>query len=604
MKKYDFYSTNEIKPSGWLYSQLKIQAEGLSGNLDKMWPDVRDSSWIGGNREGWERVPYWLDGFIPLAYLLQDEDMISRAKKYIDAIIARQEDDGWICPCSKEKRPIYDTWAIELITKVLVVYYECSKDKRVPDVIYKALKNYYELLNSKKIRLFNWAKYRWFEVFIAINFTYKRTGESWLLKLAKIMKEQGADYDKFSSVWQTPQRMWQQKTHIVNLAMMLKSEAVSCDLLGEEYTDIAEKRREILKKYNGTATEMFTGDECLGGVSPIRGTELCSIVEQMYSYEHLYAYTGDDKWVERLEVLAFNALPATISDDMWTHQYDQMTNQIACKKFPFLPIFGTNSRSAHFFGLEPHYGCCTANFNQAWPKFALSTFMHNDEKIINVVPIPSKLNTGDVSISLETDYPFKNTLRYTISSEKDFEFEIRVPSFAKNLIVNGEKYNDDKLIFHIKKGDNKEIVITFTAEPEFKQYPTGLRFVKYGNLVFSVPIKVKKIMHEYKKRGVPRKFPYCDYELLPQSDWNYGFADETLSVLEGNISNVPFSSENPPITIKANVQKINWGLKRGYGLVCNEYPRSLKPKSEKTTIDLYPYGCSKLRMTVLPFVEK
>ena len=51
------FTTNEIKPHGWLLDQLKIQANGLSGNLDKMWPDVKDSSWIGGNKDGWERVP-------------------------------------------------------------------------------------------------------------------------------------------------------------------------------------------------------------------------------------------------------------------------------------------------------------------------------------------------------------------------------------------------------------------------------------------------------------------------------------------------------------------------------------------------------------------
>ena len=77
MKKplYGFYKTKNIKPRGWLYDQLKIQADSLTGNLDKVWPDVRDSKYIGGDREGWERVPYWLDGFIPLAYLLDDEDM-------------------------------------------------------------------------------------------------------------------------------------------------------------------------------------------------------------------------------------------------------------------------------------------------------------------------------------------------------------------------------------------------------------------------------------------------------------------------------------------------------------------------------------------------
>lgn len=105
MNKWNFYTSKELKPEGWLRRQLRIQADGLSGNLHKIWPDIRDSGWIGGNREGWERVPYWLDGFIPLAYLLEDEELIDTAKKYIDAIISAQDKDGWICPCKKNMTP-------------------------------------------------------------------------------------------------------------------------------------------------------------------------------------------------------------------------------------------------------------------------------------------------------------------------------------------------------------------------------------------------------------------------------------------------------------------------------------------------------------------
>lgn len=90
MEKYKLFNTSELKASGWLRKQLEVQASGLSGNLDKVWPDIRESRWIGGDREGWERVPYWLDGFIPLAYLLEDEDMIKRAVRYVDAILAGQ----------------------------------------------------------------------------------------------------------------------------------------------------------------------------------------------------------------------------------------------------------------------------------------------------------------------------------------------------------------------------------------------------------------------------------------------------------------------------------------------------------------------------------
>ena len=120
--KYNLFTTKEIKPLGYIKDQLRIQAEGLSGNLDKMWRDIRDSAWIGGEAEGWERVPYWLDGFIPMAYLLEDEDLINRGQKYIEAIIANQKENGWICPCTDEQIPAYDTWAVQLISKTLYTY--------------------------------------------------------------------------------------------------------------------------------------------------------------------------------------------------------------------------------------------------------------------------------------------------------------------------------------------------------------------------------------------------------------------------------------------------------------------------------------------------
>ena len=603
MNKWEFYTSKELKPSGWLLRQLEIQAEGLSGNLHKIWPDIRDSAWIGGNREGWERVPYWLDGFIPLAYLLENEEMIATAKKYIDAIISAQEEDGWICPCKKGKRAVYDTWALQLICKTLKVYYDCSKDERIPEVIYRALKNYYELLNSGTIKLFGWAKYRWFETFISINFLYEKYNEEWIKDLAKIIKKQGFDYNTAIDSWKKPSHMWLRKTHIVNLAMMLKSEAVSHDLLGDNYTDNAEKLRKILDKYNGTAFEGFTGDEVLSGIDPTRGTECCAVVEQMYSYEELFAHTGDTKWAERLEVLAFNALPATLTEDMWTHQYVQQVNQVACRKTMIMAPWSTNGPYAHTFGLEPNFGCCTANFNQGWPKFALSTFMHKGDTILSSVMLPSDLNDNGIKIRLETNYPFENKMRYYIDTERDFNFAIRIPSFAKNLKINGENTEANNLEFAIKTGKT-EIELEFEVTPFLKERPNNLYALQMGSLLFSVPIEYEKELREYVRRGVERKSPYCDYQFIPKTPWNYGFSGDDFEINFNGIGNIPFSQDNPPVTIKANMKQINWGLKFPYRSIARKTPKSTEPLSEAQKIELCPYGCARLRMTEMPKLNK
>lgn len=605
MKKWNFFTSNEIKPAGWLKRQLKIQADSLSGNLHKVWKDVRDSAWVGGTEEGWERVPYWLDGFIPLTYLLEDEALIADARKYIDAIIESQEDDGWICPCKPEERASYDTWAVQLITKVLTVYYECSNDERIPDVIYKALKNYYQLLADGSIRLFEWGKYRWYECFIAISFLKERYEEVWIHDLARILKAQGMDYHEVEKRWERPINQWTFDTHIVNLAMMLKSECVSCDFFEEEYTDLAEHFRTLLDQYNGTPVGLFTGDECLSGLSPIQGTELCAVVEQMYSYELLYAYTGDRKWAERLEILAYNALPATISDDMWTHQYDQLSNQIACIRFPGKSLFRTNDSDAHLFGLEPNYGCCTANFNQGWPKFALSAYLHQENTVLSAVLAPSELSTEMCKISLETDYPFVNKLTYKVEAKKEFIFKIRIPSFVQNLMVNeAEADGSEDLVFEFAAGMETEIVITFDTVPELMDRPYNLKTVRCGSLVFSVPISYEKRMLEYTANGVERKFPYCDYEYVGISDWNYGYAKEEFEMIHKEVNEIPFSSEAPAVVMKAAVQKIPWGFADGYETVCDKMPLSTEAVGPVEEILLYPYGCAKLRMTEIPLIKK
>lgn len=604
MQAYRFYTAKEIKPEGWLRRQLEVQAAGLSGNLDRIWPDVRDSAWIGGDREGWERVPCWLDGFIPLAYLLENEDMTTRVKKYIDAILSRQQSDGWICPCPAEEIPNYDTWAVLLISKVLTVYYDCSGDERIPDVIYKTMKNYYDLLVTERIRLFNWGKFRWFEGFIALNFLDERYGEPWIKEFAELLCEQGQNYDELTELWKRPLNKWTLETHVVNLAMMLKTEAVTKKLLSGQFCEQAEQLYSVLMQYNGTAVDIFTGDECLSGISPIQGTELCAVAELMYSFELLYAYTGNPIWAERLERVAFNAMPATVSDDMWAHQYVQMANQISCERFQGKPIFRTNGHEAHLFGLEPNYGCCTANFNQAFPKFALSAFLHKDDTVLSAMPIPSALHTDGISIQLTTDYPFRNAMTYLVKPGKAFRLAVRVPSFAENLTVNGKTAdNTGMLFFDIAADTLYEIKVSFSCATALKDRPNGMKTVSRGSLVFALPIRAEKHKLEYERDGVERKFPYCDYEYIGTSEWRYGISGEPVSVNEKPIAKAPFSSAEPPVTVTVPVRRIDWAFEDGYESVAAKYPESISPIGEEELLEFYPYGCAKLRMTELPLCK-
>ena len=73
---------------------------GMAGHLDEFWPDIARSGWIGGDAEGWERGPYWLDGIVRLAYVLDDERLKAKVAAGSDHILEHQHPDGWFGPRS------------------------------------------------------------------------------------------------------------------------------------------------------------------------------------------------------------------------------------------------------------------------------------------------------------------------------------------------------------------------------------------------------------------------------------------------------------------------------------------------------------------------
>ena len=611
--RYKPFSASRITPKGWLARQLRIQAEGLAGNLDKVWPDVQRSRWIGGDREGWERVPYWLDGMVPLAWLLDDDDLKARAKRYIDAILAGQNEDGWICPCTKEERNGYDMWAAFLILKVLALYADASGDERVVPAVEKALHQLNDHVGANS--LFAWGHSRWFECLIPIFWLYEKKPAKWLLDLADRLRIEGLDWDKMSkaSYWHEPRRFWTYDTHVVNLALAIKAGGL-CSVLDGETPDgnASEAFLDAIRAHHSTCWGLFTGDECLSGPSPIQGTELCAVVEAMYSFETLLALTGDASWGDRLEMLAFNALPATTSADMWTHQYDQSSNQPNAIRFTDPPIFGTNSTESSVFGLEPNYGCCTANFGQGWPKFALHALLESEDGVFAALPVPATVETvisgSHVKVEIVTDYPFRNKVTYRVSSSLPTEFtlRVRVPGSLKKASFDGKDVIPGEIL-EIKRtwAGETDLVMALTPEIEMESRPEKLFAVRRGPLFYSLPVKARRVMHEYTLRDVERKAPYCDYELFADSSWAYAFASDEFSYVEtGDIPSLPFDPENAPCGIRARLAPIAWGDEPGHPAVPRRAPESTKPTGEVEEFLLVPYGSTDLRMTELPKVDR
>ena len=129
--------------------------------------------------------------------------------------------------------------------------------------------------------------------------------------------------------------------------------------------------------------------------------------------EHAIAVLGDAALGDRLEKIAFNPLPGTQTQDMWGHQYDQQPNQVMCSLGR--RDWTTNGPESNLFGLEPNFGCCTANLHQGWPKFAANLWMASpDGGLAAVAYGPSEVRTtiSGVAVAIEetTEYPFRNRI--------------------------------------------------------------------------------------------------------------------------------------------------------------------------------------------------
>jgi hypothetical protein len=210
------------------------------------------------------------------------------------------------------------------------------------------------------------------------------------------------------------------------------------------------------------------------------------------------------------------------------------------------------------------------------------------------------LDTDEIYVKLETDYPFKNIFKYTVKAKKDVKFSIRIPSFAQAVIFDGKRLPTEDITISLKAGDEGTHILVFDADAYLEARPHGLCTVKSGSLVFSIPVSYEKKMHEYEKNGVERKFPYCDYEYIRTSDFGYALTSDEFEIECRDVSDVPFSSTEPAVVVHARVAPIDWGYEDGFNSVCAKVPHSTEPTGEEREIELYPYGSAKLRVTEIP----
>ncbi|EGX94633.1 hypothetical protein CCM_02904 [Cordyceps militaris CM01] len=656
-----------IKPAGWLLGEMQAMATGLPGHQHDFYIFVNQSSWLSTPGSGGseysslnEALPYWFNGLVPTAYILDDARLKGQVHDVADKVLKFQTDDGWIGPETGDKR---NFWARTPFFLGLIQLAEA--DKQWEERIVTALHTFFQLGNKM---LHNdsqgftrcasdidctWGQVRVADMIIVIQ---------WLLdnhpldNKAQLWETMDMFYDQTTYKWDKwydpatyhkvvdpNDKNITQYIHGVNVGQGLKASSVVWRFKGGDYfRQRSQDAVDLTFTYHGSASGSVLADEWQRDDSQYIGSELCTAVETSYSLAYMYQVLGNNSFADRAETTLFNAMTVMLTGDKWAHQY------MAAPNMPFAlstiqadgsvpPVFTTaNSGVATTYGMEPLYPCCTVNHPQGYPKFITNSWVlvgstGLGHALLGPTNVTTKVNGGDVSIECTTNYPFTNSLSYQISAEADFDLYLRVPewmnlnssSLTTTITAGGTasanatvavSASDDTGMHKISVAKGATTIIySLGISPRVENLVDDTVAIFYGNLLYALDVgynKTTTLPHSY---GDPKgpglgglDFKELRDEFINSTkEWNVAIDPTTIKYngigATDSMANPIFEQNAPANFMSVDGCQIKWDLKMG--VTPDRVPKDPTCISEKKTYRLIPYGAAKVHMSQMPTVK-
>lgn len=609
-----------VQPQGWVRRQLELMADGFTGRLSEISRFCRyeGNSWTtrdGSGEYGWEEVPYWLKGFADLGILLNEPRIKAETQKWIEAVLATQREDGYFGPGTNlrgfshlENLRTLDLWPNMIMLYVLRTWHDATGDPRIVPFMTRYFR-WQASLPLEKFLPASWQKWRGGDNLDSIYWLYNRTGEPWLLDLARVNHERTADWVGGIPTW-----------HGVNLAQCFREPAQYYQQTKDErYLKATERNYDtVISIYGQQPGGMYGADENVRpGFNDARNAaETCTMVELMHSEWMLASITGDSKWADRVEEIAFNSLPASMTPDLKALHYLTAPNMVQLDRQSKAPMF---DNGGDMLSYNPYqFRCCQHNVAFGWPYFAETMWMATPGNGLAAMfygagKVGAKAGPGvNVTIDEQTDYPFTESIHFMVTPERAtrFPLTLRIPGWTTGpkLLVNGNAliipaaHNGWITLERVwQPGDKLQLELPMRTEVR-KWERTGNSVSVYrGPLAYSL-----KIGERWESYGINEK--WRAWEVFPTTAWNYGLeldaakpeAGLHFTGAKGPVPPQPWTPDAVPVSIKAKARRIPEWKQEANGLVGALQPSPAFSDQPSEEVTLIPLGAARLRIASFP----
>jgi DUF1680 family protein len=574
-------SFNMIRPSGWIKEQMQKDLDGFVGHLDQLAPELmiqdkiygehRLTSTINSKSVGnfdidkeWE-VQYlwwnsesqsnWWDGYLRHAFMLNDKKHLDRVEEFIDYILATQDEDGYLGIYAPDLRYKFmsengELWSKATLYRVLLAYYEATKESNVLEAVIKAVQNVMDNYSVHSSSPF-FAERSYAGISHGLMFTdvleklFQLTGKEVYKEYAVFLFRDYSQHDvsekdvQLHNIFNIDYKLFGHGVHVYE---HIRSLAVAYFATGD--ADLKKALGIYLQRIENTITASGgpIGDEWIferNAHTSDTGYEYCSIQELMDSYLLLLQKTGDPHFAEMAEKIFFNAAQGARHPEHSSIAYLKTDNSSE--------MCGTRNGEVELNKKQTRYKyspvhqdvavCCSPNAGRITPYFVQNMWMKDEEGLIACLfgPCEAEMRFNDKKIFIKetTSYPYDFTidLEITVNDPAEFTLKIRKPVWAKTIKLN-VPYEEKSGFIYIRKQWTgiEKINLAFEPAIEVKQTLDNEIYFTYGPLVLARPIEAIEI--KTKEYGVKDFF---DTHYKPAGIIEYGYKGGDIKKKEGQL---------------------------------------------------------------------